>query len=633
MPPTGSLDDVRAALAKCIGVPDLQALWRARTEVWDQSPEIYLELARRLVRRQELFLCYDVASAGLKSHPDSPHLRQTLALALARMGLTEQANELLRQLESEGHDDEQTLGLLGRTHKDMALHASSEDEKQHHLDEAHGAYRRAYETSGRSSAWTGINSATMSVITGRLDEARSIASEVFATESARLSAGSSDYWLHATLGEATLILGRSEEAAHHYAEACKLGAGEIGDIATTRRQMRLLARHLSVDSQPFDDVLKVPRVVVFSGHMIDRPDRPEPRFPASEEARVAAEIRQRLEGMDAGLGYASAACGADILFLEAMLERGGEIHVFLPHSAEEFCKRSVDFADGWHERFERVLAAAASVLVANDKGASDHPADYEFVNLVRDGSALLKARTIESSTVGLAVWDGRKGDGRGGTDSAVSNWQLQGIPVEVIAPLGTLPEQGGRSVPVRLDSGPSKQIVALIFADVVGYSGMGEELIPAFVERFMQRIANMVDAHDVAPLARNTWGDAIYLVYEHPADAFVISAALRDIVHDTDWESEGLPAGLNLRIGLHAGPVFALTDPVTRQPAYTGAQVSRAARIEPIAPPGEIYASESFAALAELHSIGGCVCSYVGKKAQAKGYGTYATYHVKRAPC
>ena len=77
---------------------------------------------------------------------------------------------------------------------------------------------------------------------------------------------------------------------------------------------------------------------------------------------------------------------------------------------------------------------------------------------------------------------------------------------------------------------------------------------------------------------------------------------------------------------------FWFADPVTGQPAYTGAQVSRAARIEPIAPPGEIYASESFAALAAAHSIGGCVCNYVGEIPLAKGDGSYATYHVQRSP-
>jgi tryptophan halogenase len=61
-------------------------------------------------------------------------------------------------------------------------------------------------------------------------------------------------------------------------------------------------------------------------------------------------------------------------------------------------------------------------------------------------------------------------------------------------------------------------------------------------------------------------------------------------------------------IGLHAGPVYRYTDPVTRRPNYTGGHASRAARIEPITPPGQVYASEfqdDEAARQELIQSGG----------------------------
>ncbi|HWP47599.1 MAG TPA: hypothetical protein VNM22_10590 [Candidatus Limnocylindrales bacterium] len=48
---------------------------------------------------------------------------------------------------------------------------------------------------------------------------------------------------------------------------------------------------------------------------------------------------------------------------------------------------------------------------------------------------------------------------------------------------------------------------------------------------------------------------------------------------------------LSLRITLHAGPVYAYTNPVTQLPACTSTHVIRAARLEPITPPGRVYAS------------------------------------------
>ena len=48
------------------------------------------------------------------------------------------------------------------------------------------------------------------------------------------------------------------------------------------------------------------------------------RFPIGTrvpEAAVRQAIRERLEKLDVGMGYSSAACGSDILFLEEILER------------------------------------------------------------------------------------------------------------------------------------------------------------------------------------------------------------------------------------------------------------------------------------------------------------------------
>ncbi len=90
----------------------------------------------------------------------------------------------------------------------------------------------------------------------------------------------------------------------------------------------------------------LPAVVVFSGHMVDQPERRIARFQPNLEPNIYAEIQERLDKLDAGFGYSSAACGSDILFLEAMLEREGEIHVVLPYEKRHFIEASVDRAPG-----------------------------------------------------------------------------------------------------------------------------------------------------------------------------------------------------------------------------------------------------------------------------------------------
>ncbi len=177
-----------------------------------------------------------------------------------------------------------------------------------------------------------------------------------------------DYWTLATLGEASLILQQWSQARDWYQQAIKVGQRRYGDLSSTRRNAKILLESLEGNSDRLTDWFKWPRLAVFSGHMIDLPDRPQPRFPAHLETQIYQAIRERLSQLDVGIGYASAACGSDILFLEAILERKGEIHLVLPYSASQFIPDCVDIIpdSNWKERFNRLLDRATEVNVAND---------------------------------------------------------------------------------------------------------------------------------------------------------------------------------------------------------------------------------------------------------------------------
>ncbi len=87
---------------------------------------------------------------------------------------------------------------------------------------------------------------------------------------------------------------------------------------------------------------------------------------------------------------------------------------------------------------------------------------------------------------------------------------------------------------------------------------------------------------------------------------------------------------MSMRIGLHCGPVYIGQDPITGSPLYTGIHTSRTARIEPITPPGQVYASGAFAAVAAARCTDGLRFSYIGRTQLAKQYGALALYHVRR---
>ena len=150
------------------------------------------------------------------------------------------------------------------------------------------------------------------------------------------------------------MLGGVAEAEDWYGRAADLASrdGRYGDLNSTRQQARILLEHLGADVGMFDRCFQVPRVAVFTGHMIDRPGRTPPRFPPRLEGAVRAAIRDRLDRSGVRIGYASAACGSDLLFLEEVIERGGEAHVVLPYHRDQFLADSVEIVPGadWGER-------------------------------------------------------------------------------------------------------------------------------------------------------------------------------------------------------------------------------------------------------------------------------------------
>lgn len=192
----------------------------------------------------------------------------------------------------------------------------------------------------------------------------------------------------------------------------------------------------------------------------------------------------------------------------------------------------------------------------------------------------------------------------------------------------------------------------MLFADIVGYSRLPERSIPEFVGLFLERVSRLAATGTNGPRSLNTWGDAVYAVFDFARDAGAFALELIRMIQEgrEEWLRAGLyweetkdgqtvKHPLSVRIGLHTGPVFMHFDPVVRRVGFTGAHVSRAARIEPIAREGEVYASEEFAALAQLdaelrmnsdgHASVPFVCEYAGTMSLAKGYpGRYRIYRV-----
>ena len=175
-----------------------------------------------------------------------------------------------------------------------------------------------------------------------------------------------------------------------------------------------------------------PDVVVVSGHMVDKPDRPQPRFPPEQVPRVAAEVREALADWSVGAGttlVTGGARGADIIAAEEAHARGASLRLVLAREPEEFVARSVAIpGTDWEQRFRALLPRADVEVV--------HGPDDDTVYARANRRIIEVARELGSRPHAVIVWNGKEGDGPGGTRDFVSQLgqDLEDESVAVIYP-------------------------------------------------------------------------------------------------------------------------------------------------------------------------------------------------------
>lgn len=382
--------------------------------------------------------------------------------------------------------------------------------------------------------------------------------------------------------------------------------------------------------------------VFFTGHMVDRVGRLSPRFPPDRAPQVRERIARELEACGATDGFSSAACGGDILFLEAMLARGGRIHITLPCAVEDFRRDCVDVIPGtdWADRFERVIRQVSTLEILSQQYASDNAMASECCSRVMVGLAARAASLKAEEPLVLALWDGRPGDAFGGTQSIVEFCIRNGFRVRWMRDLAPGGAADSRELQTAVNTSSVRagtvvteapqQICAAVFADAVGFSKLREREVPAFARHYLTSAMDVLQSRTIVPLVKNTWGDGLYLVFESVRDAGVFALEFRDRIVATDWRQIGLSSALSVRIAIHAGPLYRIYDPVIGQWSYTGAHVTRAARLEPSTDPGKVFATMAFVALAAAERVGEFSCRSVGRRDLVKGAGELALFELTR---
>jgi adenylate cyclase len=575
--------------------------------------------AKAALARGDLIAAYDIATAAIGEGDESQIVRHNQVLALARMGDTERAMGLFEAHGLGRSDDSHVRAAGARLLKDRAL-AASGAARRAALERAFEAYHAIYRDSGDS--FPGINAATLALLAGRREEAEKLAGALLADPAV---AGPKDYYCAATQAEALLLLGRTDEVVAALKSDVVRASGDLGGKSSTIRQLSMVAAHLGLSEAERAAMLAPlapPRVIHFSGHMFGAD-------PAAE-ARLRAEVDRVIEEENAGFAYGALACGADIVCAEALIARGAELTVVLPFEEEDFLAQSVLPGGGnWEARYQACRAAAARMIFSSPMAYFGNPEQYGYASRMAMGLARLRADHLAGEAVQLAVWDGAPADGPAGTGADVAAWTNAGGRVRTIDPGAVA--RGLSRPPPRVTTPYERKLAAILFTDFKGFSTLSEAALPAFWDGVMRVVAEVLDAHEGEIECRNSWGDALYAVTGSAAGAAGIALELQDALARFDYATLGLDGSGGMRIGAHYGPAYRATDRITGRTTFYGTEVSKAARIEPVTPPGAVFVTEPLAAILALEAPERFACRYVGRIPLAKKYGDYPMYRLTRA--
>ena len=158
-------------------------------------------------------------------------------------------------------------------------------------------------------------------------------------------------------------------------------------------------------------------VFLFSGHMIDSPDRNEKRFPNDKKYVDSAvnAIAAKLDELGANkydLALCGGACGGDLLFAESCLERDLHLEIRIPFEEPTFLQKSVNFAgESWQNLFYKVKNNPNTKLyvMPHEIGQTSESIDaYARNNLWMLYTAL--SYTPERVSF-ICLWNGKEGDG------------------------------------------------------------------------------------------------------------------------------------------------------------------------------------------------------------------------------
>jgi tetratricopeptide (TPR) repeat protein len=447
------------------------------------------EAAFALINMQRFDAARPVLEELLLLEKENRNAQTQLGLVLGRLGKVHEAKVHMQRVADQYEGDIEAQGILGRVYKDLwRLEwkdlATLEERQQQAVATSNYIVSaiRSYDSAARQKFdyYNGINVVSFVKLLEHLKNATGeqpedskihdidnlISVVRFAAQNVLNFTGlekADGVWAAATLGELELVAGDPEKARTLYRGAANAAATTYFNVNSMLDQVYVF-ESLGFRPEGVAGVKKVleqrrkiledrigglkkstprfKRVVLSSGHLIDKPGRPDERFPPRKEGAVRDRIAQQLATWNVGAGdlaICGGARGGDILFAELCADRGAEVWLFLALPEAEFLEESVRLPEtNWEDRFFALRdQQSVKTIVQQDRLKSPPKGKSVFsrTNLWMINTARVEADDPKNICAVLC-WDEKPtGDGPGGTsDFAVRIKQLGGRLAPIINP-------------------------------------------------------------------------------------------------------------------------------------------------------------------------------------------------------
>jgi class 3 adenylate cyclase len=541
---------------------------------WFEDEQSALNSAWHLQRTGNFVAALDLAHDSLRRWPASQALQYVWILALASCGSTQAALDALRASSLSLNLDEDCLALEARLLKDLAFGGGLDAGTR--LTEAAAAYERVAQRTG--GTYSRQNAALLSMLAGDRERALTLAAAVTqqlsTTDVPADEDGAYFYW--ATLAEAALVLGDRVSLGRALAAANPLCRRNAWARSRTWLQMRRLAGVRPECAALIEQWYRPPVGLVLNAEWMP--------------ARLGDALDVEAGDMPA-LAYCFGRAPGEVW--GELVALGVQLHAIYPDTP-----------------FDEPTPPAASLRPERDASgrADTHTWSSIFLDQTDD-----QQRLCAQTALGLSL---------GQADQLHAPWVILASQQGRWRSYHDPDRAALRSAFDAVETVPAaRPKYAFLFADAVRYSSLNADDTLRYWTRLLpQTAAAVLKRHAGDIVVRKTWGDAVHAVFRSASAA---AAAALEIQAATVRLKEEFGHGRRLmfRMALHSGPADHGIDPVEEVPSVFGPQLSFAARIEPVAPPGGIFVTEPFAAQLSLEGAQNVHCSYVGTTSLAKSYG------------